>query len=498
MTERVIYVLFLFLFSLSCGGGSGSSESSNFAVTLHFERIDIAGPDPFKVTAAVTDNGSPVSGAELTLTIPRGSVSSVADKGNGKYEFTVTPSGTGVYPVTVSCNGAVIRRDALVVNQLEAGSGQPLLVPGLVNTDGYEDGITITPDGEYLFIQYGPIYFSGVFLHQAICTEAGWSLYDLVSCPGKDDSSWVFDTVGPYNDVCRPGFPSGAINSGKLSHLNIVIPGVANKIALFPTIFYGFKRQSDGTFGQPFKLAFNDSKGANGPFGLSFQMTGPSTAKFVVAWDNYFNHLGDDKPDIYQGTVTMNQDNNLGDVVYSGEGFSSITPNISPVSFASHNGVQGNPHLYYDGAGTIKSIWTDDEQVSHDLSVYVLTGGTFPAGTWSMVALPSKINTAQSESQPFFTGARLYLNREVSIVYHEFTGTHDAAGYGNNANWGDEVIVLKSGDIAIGGIYGVGEPTIASRDGKNYLYFAFVETRAAGVGAGRNDYNLGAGFIELP
>ena len=501
-------MLLLFTLTVSCGGDSGSSNGgAGVVITLDFSRIDNAsGLDPFKVTASVSNNGAPVTGAGLSLTIPKGAVSSVTDKDDGSYEFTVTPAGTGVYPVTVSYRGVDIKREALVVTELESGAGQPQLVPGLVNTEGYEDGVTITPDGEYLFIQYGPVYFSGIFLHANICAESEWSMYNLETCTAKSDSNWVFDTIGPYNTSSRPDFPVGAINAGKLNHLAIDVSDVVKGIVLFPTVFYGFKRQSDGTFAQPFKVAFNDAKGANGPFGLSFKMTGPDTAVFVVAWNNYFDGNADggiateedDKPDIYHGTITMGQNKNLGNVSYSGELFSSISLNITPVSFSSHAGVQGNPHLYYDGAGEIKSIWTDDEQVSHNLTVYVLASGAFPNGGWTPATLPAKINTAGSESQPFFTGTRLYLNRDVGIVYHEYTGAHTTAGYVNNSHWGDEVVVLKSGDAALGGIFGVGEPTIAVRDGKRYLYFAFVESRSAGVVPGRVDYNLGAAFVELP
>lgn len=510
--KKIVLILIIlfsgFLFTgLSCSGSSGGNDSGGIKVTLTFERIDQVGPDPFKVTAAVTDDGTPLAGRDIVIDVPRGAITPVTDKGDGTYEFTVTPVSTGIYPVTVSYGGASIRRDALVVNQIIAGAGQPLLVPGMVNTSGYEDGITITPDGEYLFIQYGPLYFSGIFFHEEICAEAGYSRYCLGTCPPKDDSSWVFDTIGPYTSPLRPGFPTGGISSGKLTHLDIPLvddsdPGnpvnIVDKIALFPTVFYGFKRQADGSFAQPFKVAFNDAKGANGPFGLSFKMTGPKTAVFVMAWNNYLNNFGDDGAEIYHGTITMEENTNLGDVIYSGEFYTSITPHVDPVGFISHAGVQGNPHLYYDVNGDIKSIWVDDEQASHDITVYVLTAGTFPGGTWTPVTLPSKINTGVSESQPFFTGSRLYLNREVRIVYHEFTGTHDEAGYADGSNWGNEVVVLASGDAGIDGIFGVGEPTIAEYDGKKWLYFAYVHTRAAGAGAGRFDYDLGAAFVEIP
>ncbi len=82
-------------------------------------------------------------------------------------------------------------------------------------------------------------------------------------------------------------------------------------------------------------------------------------------------------------------------------------------------------------------------------------------------------------------------------MYHEYIGS-GGTGYHLNSSWEDEVVVLRSGDLSLGGIYGVGEPTLATRGGKTYLYFAVVETRAAGVVSGRFDYNLGAGFVELP
>lgn len=495
----------LFLFN-NCGGeissksdGQTQATLSNIEITLDFTRIIQPGLHPFKVKTHLNNNGLPLSGKSLALSIPKGAVSAITDNHDGTYEFTVTPSSTGVYPVSVSYGGVTIERSAIVANRLGAGVGQPLAVPGkFVNTEGYEDGITITPDGNYLFIQYGPLYFSGVSQVSSICASPSYTMYDILGCTGKTDSNWVFNTIGPYNDALRPNFPIGGMNNGRLTPINLSIPGVANGIARFPTVFYGFKRQTDGTFAEPFKLAFNDARGTSAPFGLSFQMTSPTTANYVVAWDNYLNDLGgDQKPNIYSGTITMGQDNNMGDVTYSGEGFASITPNIQPVNFTSHAGVQGNPHLFYDTTGVVKSIWTDDEQTTHDLSVYVLTSGTFPNGTWNLVTLPNKINTASSESQPFFTGKRLYLNRETKIVYHEYLGS-GGNDYGSNAAWGDEVVVIEGGDNAIGKIYGFGEPTIATRDGKTYLYFVFVKGRSLGVGAGRMDYDLDAGFVEVP
>ncbi len=465
-------------------------------IELTFKRIQAAGPDPVQVTVKVLKAGVPDPAAKLRLEIPRGKASPIKNLRDGNYTFTVTPDATGVYPITVSTPTATVSRKAIVFNDVIKGAGQPLAVEGDVNTEGYEDGITITPDGQYLFIQYGPLYFAGVAYHKQICAAPGWSMFDIANCPGKENSNWVFDTIGPYNTPKRPGFPSAAIKKGKLTHLNLVIPEVANKIPLFPTVFYGFKRQPDGSFREPFKVAFNDAKGTNGPFGLSF-LKGPNdTLRFAVAWSNYLDDLGGDgSPNVYQGTLIPGRTKNLGNVTYGPEGFfATIDPKITPVSFPTHAGVQGNPHLYADDAGKVQSIWTDDEQDTFNLSVHVLTSGTYPKGQWQTLLLPTRINTAADESQPFFTGKRLYLNRSTSIVYHEYLG----GPFEKNSSWGPQVIVLRSGELGLEKIFGVGEPTLATVNGKTVLYFAFIRGRSLGVGGTLYDFDLDAGFVELP
>ncbi len=470
--------------------------ASSPEIELTFRRIHAAGPDPVHVKVRVTKAGAPDRAAKLRLDIPKGKVTPVKNHRDGNYTFIVTPDSTGVYPITVSTPTATVSRKALVLNDVLKGAGQPMAVEGDVNTEGYEDGITISPDGEYLFIQYAPLYFSGIAYHGQICSGPDWSMFDIANCGTKDNSNWVFDTIGPYKAPTRPGFPTGAISDGKLTHLNLVIPGVANKIPIFPTVFYGFKRQPDGSFRQPFKVAFNDARGTNGPFGLSFVKGPNNTLNFAVAWSNYFNNLGGDgSQDIYYGSLIPGRSKNLGNVTYNEDGFfKAIQPKIAPVSFSSHAGVQGNPHLYADDAGLVRSIWTDDEQVTHNLAVHVLTSGVYPKGKWQTLNLPSRINTKADESQPFFTGKRLYLNRNTTVVYHEYLG----GPFERNTSWGPQVIVLRSGELGLEKIFGVGEPTLATVNGKTVLYFVFVKGRSLGVGGTLYDFDLDAAFVELP
>lgn len=516
----------------SCGGGieaSGetgdSAESAEpspkFSLTLSMMRNDVAGDlDPFTVTATLQEEGVNLAGQTLDLEIPKGSVTSVTDHNDGSYSFTVTPAASGEYHVTISYEDASIERTALVFNNTHPLIGQPMAVPGeYVNSQGYEDGITITPDGEYIFVQYGPIHFSGVWGVGIICAETGYSLYSINDCYEKEDSSLVFDTVGPYGDFQRPDFPSAGIAGGELLHLSgIVAEGLFNGIAGFPTVFYGFKRQADGTFAEPFKISFNDEKGISGPFGMSFVMNGDGTAEFAFAWNNYFDGDADEildigeavgtnsEADIYGGTITLGQDNNLGDIVYTGpeiyggDFFESITPHFTPLPFSPTDrlGAQGNPHLYAE-SGTVKSIWTDAEGGSENISVYQLTGGAYPLGTWDFDVLPSDIVTGEEEKMPFFSGSKLYMMRGSRIVYHDYTPTNGACGstYTDNDCWGDEVIALETtGDFGNDEIVNVGEPTIATYDGKEYLYFVYVLRRENTTTM--VDLDMNAGFVEIP
>lgn len=492
---------FAVLFSCS-SSSSDPSPTYTYSLSLIMTRLPQSGVDPFRVTVTLLQNGSAYSGQTLSLTVPKGTVSAVTDNGDGTYDFTVTPAATGTYPVTVTFNDQSLTRKAVVLDSNLTGSGQPMAIPGdYVNTEGYEDGVTISPDGEYLFVQYGPFYFAGIANFLTICSSGSYSIgYDLNTCDGRTNSFFVFDIKGPYSAPYRPGFPSGAFSAGKLRHIpGLVVSGLANGIVGFPTVIYGFKKQSDGTFAEPFKVAFDDERAIQGPFGISTVPNGDGTAKFAIAYNNNLNNLGDDFPDIYNGTLTFGQDFNLGGVSYTGDAYASITPTISPVSFSSHAGTQGNPHLYANTSGTITSIWTDDESASHDMSVYRLTSGTFPSGTWTLDTLPSAISTAAEEDQPFFTGDKLIFSRDGNVVYHTYQSTNGAcsSGFTHNDCWGPEVVLIgANGNTTTGEIFAVGEPTVATVGSKKYLYFVYVEARS--LSSGVIDWNTDAAFVEIP
>ena len=257
----IVFILSFNNCSGSGGGGSSGGEKlqSGVSIALDFTRIDSAGFDPFDVTVHLEKEGTPLQGQTLTLNIPKGSHGAVTDNGDGTYKFRVTPTSSGIYPVEVSFEGTTVRRDAIVANSFAAGVGQPMLVPGMVNTDGYEDGVTITPDGQYLFVQYGPLYFSGLFLLSSICSSPNYSAYDILNCSSNTDANWVFNTIGPTASPLRPDFPTGGISNGKFLHSHISVPGVVNGVAVFPRVFYGFYKQEVGTFGEAFNVGLTVS-----------------------------------------------------------------------------------------------------------------------------------------------------------------------------------------------------------------------------------------------
>ena len=194
------------VFLNACGGTSDNSTgNATYSIELVFSRIDNAsGLDPFMVTAIVFKDGTPSADLSPAVQLQRGSHNGINDLGNGRYRFTVTPVQTGEHKVTVSYENASQSRTALVFASVHADWGQPMAVAGLVNTEGYEDGVTISPDGQYLFVQTGPQYFSGLFIFLEARVNGGCGGDRLL--PTVCNHPWIDTLPGPYTAPQRPGF----------------------------------------------------------------------------------------------------------------------------------------------------------------------------------------------------------------------------------------------------------------------------------------------------
>jgi hypothetical protein len=536
---RVTLILALLLFQACAGGGKegGSDPSPTYTIQLAFERIETGSLNPFRVTASVFEDGQAKGsiGSGLNIDLGRGTRNALTEIATGQYQFTVTPDQTGEYPVTVSYKDASITRTALVLASVHEDWGQPLSVPGLVNTTGYEDGITISPDGEYLFVQYGPLYFSGIYLFNLPRANGGCG--GLRLDPDRCTHPWIDDVIGPYTAPERPGFFDGRIAEtmdGPINRHNANSWGLGDDEAIIfapSTMFYGFKRQADGSFAEPFYLSFDDENDAIiNPFGMSFIMNGDGSATMLFAMDDPSNpdmvdldgdgtDDAESLADIYTTTVTFGQNNVLGTFNYTGTPgtppergtpFPSQLVNFGKTGIDGIAGTQGNPHLYEE-SGVIRSIWTDDEQDARgpgsdrgDLSVYVLDSGTLTNGAWTKVILPSPVNQASpsDEIQPFFTGNGLYYTHMSDtdlpeVYYASYSGTHSITDFQTSNNWGipEKILGLGPAD-AIGKVTAIGEPTIANFNGGEYLYFVYGIIRGYDSTSGLADIDMQAGFIK--
>ncbi len=505
---KILYVLLILLLA-GCAGGEDSpvSTSDVFAVSLSITRVTQVALDDIKVSATITKNGAPLSGITpvVTLGAEKGTVSTVIESSSGVYEFTVTPVSTGELPITVSYDSFTKSSTALVLYDVHTDWGQAMSVEGLVNTEGYEDGPAISADGEWLFIQTGPIYFSGLFYFSDPTGCNG----TLVGCEATTHGDWVYNVIGPFTAPERPGFYTKRIVANQINHFTEFNGGF--DIFSPPTLFYGFKRQTDGSYTQPFRVSIDDNQEALfNPYGLYPRLDSSTNATILFAFNDPIDNLGDvdvdgdgyvdGEPDIYSAPITLGQENDL--ITFTTADLITRTSTTATVlNFPSHQGAQGNPHLYTNDDGTANSVWVDNENNGNpasDLFYSELTAGTFPSGTWSPITpLPTdKLDLpASRESMPFFDGTNLYFQRDSGIVSSNYLG----GSYSASGSWTDTVSIIDGGGSSctvVGCVFAVGEPTIATIDGKTYLFFTYALLRSYDEGELFGDLNMQIGVIE--
>lgn len=245
-----------------------------------------------------------------------------------------------------------------------------------------------------------------------------------------------------------------------------------------PQALFGFRRQVDGSFAEPFAITIDGADGCVSAFGASMLAPNGSSVPMLFAFDTPTD--GDPpvgtESDIFFKDLVLGSPSALG--TFSGGAF-AMNATLLGFSPAGH---QGNPH-YFVGPGSTQ-IWVDDESVAEeDLSVYELTG-TFPAGPWTgPTLLPSPFSDpAHDDIQPYFDGDEAIWTRDLSIVSSQ-----------NPAAWTPpsiELASLEGASIAPGTIIGVGEPTKAVRQGRQVLAFVYVMRGPNGT------LDINAGFVE--
>lgn len=505
-----------------------NSSSGGLEISLDFERLGATDSKDFRVLVHISKKEKPWASAKFTPVVEcvscesQPEVGDLVNNGDGNYQFVVSPSQTGEHKVSVSVEETSITRTALVLENVHPDWGQPQSVAGLVNTPGYEDGITISPDGQYLFAQTGAFRLSMLFVFNESRANGGCGGNRLI--PELCTHPWLDTTIGPTGGSKRPGFFDGRIDGTTQLH-NSNLYGLEEgeaQFAPYSTMLYGFKRQEDGTFAEPFYLAFDDLGDALiNPFGLSLKKSPDGSWTIVYSVEDPsqpyrvdVNGDGFGGPDdvssgfdIYTLTTKLGENIELGSFIPGnpperGESFPSRLVNFGDTGTNGIFGSQGNPSIFYVD-DEVRAIFTDDEfdddADSDKISVYTLEGGDFPNGTWNKALLPESINASGREiRQPTFTGSGLFYTDSTNIAYSDFYGEHISSHYSDPSNWEASKIILQrdSMDTEAGRIIALGEPTHALLDGEEYLYFVYAYIRGFDPITGIYDLDMQAGFVK--
>lgn len=441
---------------LGCGDDEPSPAGATPAtLTLRFERT--LGSRELDAIAEVRDGaGRPLAdaGSVPVFTSDKGTLGTTVLE-SGSYRAHLVPDGTGRHTLTATLPGTALTatRTALVMPEVGDAWNQPEPVRGLVNTPGWEDSATITPDGAWLLLEYLPV-----------------SLSCLV---GGDPEAPACRVVGPVTEPERPRMP-GAERVNPDGTFVSGCPSVGVPTLPFPVppmAYYGFARQPDGSFAEPFVVYYDGMDGCLSAFGL--QPVGAS-GDFVYALDA--PDTPDDGPDLFFAHLTLGADVTLGRIAVEA-GVITLQDHLGASVGNPGEGAEGNPFGWV-GADGMRSVLYDDETDRQDL--FLTQSPAWEGSSWSPATrLPEPVSVeGEQESQPFLDGDTLYFRRGLRILAAPWSG----GPMDDAASWGEPAVVLGE-DLTAGPgeVLGAGEPTIGSFGGVRELYFVFVTQAADGT-----------------
>lgn len=464
---------------VSCGGntntpvdGLPTADAALDAVDLaiSLDRREIAGPDTILVDAYVRRGQTPQSGVTVGVLATNGTVGAIIDQGTGHYLAEVTPTiSSGDVNLTVNALGAELRRTAVVLPILDATWGQPERVPGLVNSAGYEDSSEVSPDGTWLIVSsYSPVdLICCAVAISGICTTA--------TAPGDPASVACNTSLGPYAAPARPDLPgaeriiSATTIHDSLPRLGLGQPaGTDLPFAVPPVAAFGFRRQPDGSYGEPFSIAFEADGMTGAPFGLTFAAPLADTAATLIyAWDDHrTDGTANTFNDLYRVSLTLGARVILGTFT---SGVLDIEP--TPVPLATRAGYQGNPGVAADG------IFFDAEQGDEDL--HFAAGNPLGSTPLAAAVTVGVSSSTAAEFQPYFHSGRLYYARNFLEIRSAVRGTGDVS---LAATWTDDRVELGlDGMNDVDRVVAIGEPSLADTTTGTELYFVYGTRTATGI-----------------
>lgn len=469
---------------MGCGGGgdSGPAEDPPSSLTLTLERDPSSEPARFLARISALDAQSETLVVEApTITLSGGQLIDLAADPQGRWVAEIVADNVdSAVTVQASLLGTTlsIERSAVVLTSLDERFGQPELVPGLVNTAGWEDSSEVSPDGQWLLVgTYTPV--------------------DILTCllGGLDPAlAACNESLGPIAGPERPQLPGANRILGPNSILHQIPElclvgenGGDFSLALPPVSAYGFRKLNDGTFGEPFAISYEMGGYTSAPFGFSFvgSPNGPF-AELVFAHTDLSDPLGIGfVSNLFVAPVILGLPQSLGS--YSCPSAQVLLENhiatrlpIPPLDTS-----KGNPFFELDQ----QRAWFDDESLEQSLVFFSDRLSETPV-TYSVrqpAAEPVNVGAEQS-FQPHMHAGRLYWARNFRQIQSAALIGPDPAETSSfgplRIEFGLGPAPLTPEETPIGGIVGVGEPSLAiDETGLEWLYFVVVRRTATGLNA---------------
>jgi len=422
----------------------------------------------FTVLVLVLDGtGAALSGRSVTVTSSRGSVGAVTEPSSGTYQAEVTAAGTGEYEVRASdqAAGLEIVETAVVLGAVADGWDQPLKVRGLVNTEGWEDGIFVTPDAEYLFLQYIPT---------------------TISCFWVQDSPYCDDVYGPYSAPERPDFEGAVRISGPgpdmISNACYGLPDGALPWFMPPCSYYGFRRQADGSYAEPFQLYIADSGGCLCPVGLNAYLRPGDQARLLFGmWETQGG--GTENEFWIADDIPLGQDVALGrwSGVFGsgGDVLDRLYARVPIPHAAGRLGV--NAHASLDDQDELAEIYFDKEPDLEALSITRFDGADWSAP--ELLGAPFNVagaNLRMPHISP--SGLAVFYDAQIALL-----------PYSSGSGWSDtyEVLLSTGSGVEPDRIGALGEPSVVldPDSGRDAIFFNYGLRRADGT------YDMNVAFV---
>lgn len=463
--------------SSSGGAESGSESSAGIpeAATLAFF-LERAADGSIDVEVAVFDATSePWQGQGVTMSASPGTVGPIESLGGGRFHANVVPnlpgdSGSGEVRLTADAGAAEGTTIALVLPQVDDRWAHAEKVRGLVNTDGTEDSVTVSPNGEWLIVGT----YSPVDLYCCLFGDAA-GVPQCSGTPSGVDNPACNAAIGPYAAPERPDMPGAdrIISPTEITH---EVPSVIDIDvgALPPVAAYGFHRGEGGAFDEAFPIALDNDGFTGAPFGFQFVEDPAGGAAQLVFAHRLYEDLvtqGTLDNDVFlASTASFGTPWTLG--VFDPDTNVTTWDGVAPLELADRDGAQGNPGLGAMG------LWFDDEG-STDPNLWfagVPDGLDAPLDAAAMVGF---CQDDVDEIQPWYDAVELTLyftENTAAISTATMIGTDPA----DPMAW-DPVLTqlaMNVPDFAAGSVVALGEPSLSREPGgETYLYFQAVIAR---------------------